>query len=142
MILITAILTQLLPWYNNIFFYLFIISIIASIITIIRSCNKYEKKISDFKQTSDCKINELNRIHENKMENIRLEMLKREDDKNRMWSESEKETLKVLSGVSNLLDLSEKINKVESDKIIKKLDDITQLIKKSHDKQSKKINGD
>lgn len=142
MILITAILTQLLPWYNNIFFYLFIISIIASIITIIRSSNKYEKKISDFKQTSDCKINELNRIHENKMENIRLEMLKREDDKNRMWSESEKETLKVLSGVSNLLDLSEKINKVESDKIIKKLDDITQLIKKSHDKQSKKINGD
>lgn len=142
MILITAILTQLLPWYNNIFFYLFIISIIASIIIIIRSSNKYEKKISDFKQTSDCKINELNRIHENKMENIRLEMLKREDDKNRMWSESEKETLKVLSGVSNLLDLSEKINKVESDKIIKKLDDITQLIKKSHDKQSKKINGD
>lgn len=136
MILITAILTQLLPWYNNIFFYLFIFSIIVSIITIIRSSNKYEKKISDFKQTSDCKINELNRIHENKMENIRLEMLKREDDKNRMWSESEKETLKVLSGVSNLLDLSEKINKVESDKIIKKLDDIAQLIKKSHDKQS------
>ena len=136
MILITAILTQLLPWYNNIFFYLFIISIIVSIITIIRSSNKYEKKISDLKQASDCKINELNRIHENKMENIRLEMLKREDDKNRMWSESEKETLKVLSGVSNLLDLSEKINKVESDKIIKKLDDIAQLIKKSHDKQS------
>ena len=64
------------------------------------------------------------------MENIRLEMLKREDDKNRMWAESEKETLKVLSGVSNLLDLSEKINKVESDKIIKKLDDIIVLIKK------------
>ena len=136
MILITAILTQLLPWYNNIFFYLFIFSIIVSIITIIRNSNKFEKKISDLKQASDCKINELNRIHENKMENIRLEMLKREDDKNRMWSESEKETLKVLSGVSNLLDLSEKINKVESDKIIKKLDDIAQLIKKSHDKQS------
>lgn len=136
MILITAILTQLLPWYNNIFFYLFLFSIIVSIIAIIRNSNKYEKKISDLKQASDCKINELNRIHENKMENIRLEMLKREDDKNRMWSESEKETLKVLSGVSNLLDLSEKINKVESDKIIKKLDDIAQLIKKSHDKQS------
>lgn len=130
MILISATLTQLLPWYNNLFFYLFIISMIISIIITIRNFNKHIKNISILKQDSENKINELNKLHENKMENIRLEMLNREDDKNRMWAESEKETLKVLSGVSNLLDLSEKINKVESDKIIKKLDDIIVLIKK------------
>lgn len=130
MILISATLTQLLPWYNNLFFYLFIISIIISIFITIRNFNKHIKNITILKQDSENKINELNTLHENKMENIRLEMLKREDDKNRMWAESEKETLKVLSGVSNLLDLSEKINKVESDKIIKKLDDIIVLIKK------------
>lgn len=130
MILISATLIQLLPWYNNLFFYLFIISMIISIIITIRNFNKHIKNISILKQDSENKINELNKLHENKMENIRLEMLKREDDKNRMWAESEKETLKVLSGVSNLLDLSEKINKVESDKIIKKLDDIIVLIKK------------
>lgn len=130
MILISATLTQLLPWYNNLFFYLFIISMIISIFITIRNFNKHIKNISIFKQDSENKINELNTLHENKMENIRLEMLKREDDKNRMWAESEKEMLKVLSGVSNLLDLSEKINKVESDKIIKKLDDIILLIKK------------
>lgn len=130
MILISATLTQLLPWYNNLFFYLFIISMIISIFITIRNFNKHIKNITILKQDSENKINELNTLHENKMENIRLEMLKREDDKNRMWTESEKETLKVLSGVSNLLDLSEKINKVESDKIIKKLDDIIVLIKK------------
>jgi len=130
MILISATLTQLLPWYNNLFFYLFIISMIISIFITIRNFNKHIKNITILKQDSENKINELNTLHENKMENIRLEMLKREDDKNRMWAESEKETLKVLSGVSNLLDLSEKINKVESDKIIKKLDDIIVLIKK------------
>lgn len=130
MILISATLTQLLPWYNNLFFYLFIISMIILIFITIRNFNKHIKNITILKQDSENKINELNTLHENKMENIRLEMLKREDDKNRMWAESEKETLKVLSGVSNLLDLSEKINKVESDKIIKKLDDIIVLIKK------------
>ena len=40
-------------------------------------------------------------------------MLKREDDRIRQWMESEKETLHVLTGVSRLLELSDKVDKVE-----------------------------
>ena len=42
--------------------------------------------------------------------------------------ESEKETLHVLNGVSTLLDLSDKIGRIESEKIIKKLDDLKDRI--------------
>lgn len=70
------------------------------------------------------KIDNIRKNHEDTLEKIRIEMLKREDDRTRQWNESEKETLYVLNGVSNLLDLSETFGKIESDKILKKLDKI------------------
>lgn len=57
-------------------------------------------------------------------------MLKREDERSRQWIESEKETLHVLSGVSNILDLNEKISKFESEKILTKLAEIQKKIEK------------
>lgn len=75
-------------------------------------------------QQHTAKIDNIRKDHSETLESIRLEMLRREEDSNRHWIESEKETLKVLNGVSNLLDLSEKINKVETDKIIGQLADI------------------
>ena len=46
------------------------------------------------------------------------------------WIESEKETLHVLNGVSNLLDLTDKIGRVDSEKILKKLDEIQSKVEK------------
>ena len=57
-------------------------------------------------------------------------MLKREEERSRQWMESEKETLHVLNGVSNLLDLSEKIEGVKSERILDKLDEIQAKIEK------------
>ena len=64
-------------------------------------------------------------------------MLKREEERSRQWIESEKETLNVLNGVSILLDLSEKIGRVESEKILNKLEEIEEQVIKQTKNSSK-----
>jgi hypothetical protein len=44
-------------------------------------------------------------------------MLKREEDRTRQWMESEKETLRVLNGVSSILELGEKMLNTETGKM-------------------------
>jgi hypothetical protein len=76
------------------------------------------------------KIDSIRKEHSEIQEKIRVEMLKREEERSRQWIESEKETLNVLNGVSTLLDLSEKIGRVESEKILKKLEEIQEKVEK------------
>lgn len=76
------------------------------------------------------KIDIIRKEHSETLEKIRVDMLKREDERTRQWIESEKETLHVLTGVSNLLDLNDKISKFESEKILKKLNEIQKKIEK------------
>ena len=68
--------------------------------------------------------------HSDTLEKIRLEMLKREEERTRQWMESEKEALHVLNGVSVILDLSEKLTNSDSDKILKKLEEIQSKVEK------------
>ena len=68
--------------------------------------------------------------HADTLEKIRVEMLKNEEEKGRQWMESEKETLHVLNGVSMLLDLNDKIGRVESEKILLKLEEIREKVEK------------
>lgn len=115
------------PIWNNVFFYLFIAAIIlfASVIFIIKDVfemNKKELKLS--REQHAAKIDKIRGEQSNTLENLRIEMLKREEERTRQWIESEKETLHVLNGVSNLLDLTDKIGRVESEKIIAKLEEI------------------
>ena len=77
------------------------------------------------------KIDIIRKEHSDTLEKIRVEMLKREDERGRQWMESEKETLHVLNGVSTLLDLSEKISRVESEKILKVLAELMEKIGKN-----------
>ena len=70
------------------------------------------------------KVDNIRKEQSDTLEKIRVEMLKREEERGRQWMESEKETLHVLNGVSTLLDLSEKIGRVESEKILKVLADL------------------
>lgn len=79
-------------------------------------------------QQHAAKTDIIRKEHSDTLEKIRVEMLKREGERSRQWMESEKETLHVLSGVSNLLDLNERISKFESDKILKKLEEIQKKI--------------
>jgi hypothetical protein len=128
---IQPILLQTIPnthsvWINA-FFYLFLASMILNIIIIFIDMKSLRKKTIESKlmqQQHVAKIDIIRKEHSDTLEKIRVDMLKREEERGRQWMESEKETLHVLNGVSILLDLSEKIGRVESEKILKKLDEI------------------
>jgi hypothetical protein len=121
------------PIWGNAFFYLFIISgILFFPITLIimKVLKKKSAELKLIQQQHVAKVDIIRKEHSDTLEKIRVEMLKREEERNRQWIESEKETLHVLNGVSILLDLSEKIGRVESDKILKKLDEIRNQVAK------------
>jgi negative regulator of sigma E activity len=87
-------------------------------------------EMKSIQQQHAAKIDNVRKEQLETLEKLRVEMLKREEERTRQWMESEKETLHVLNGVSNLLDLSEKLDKSESEKIIKKLDEIYEKVLK------------
>lgn len=119
--------------WGNVFFYLFISIIIVfiSIITImIKNMRKKATELKLLQQQQIAKIDVIRKEHSDNLENLRIEMLKREEERTRQWMESEKETLHVLNGVSNLLDLTDKIGRVDSEKILNKLDEIQTKIEK------------
>lgn len=140
-ILMFLYITQIYPsstvgvpiWYYNVFFYLFVISIIVFGVIFYTLTKKIISKNAETKliqQQYAAKIDVIRKEHSETLEKIRVDMLKREDDRARQWIESEKETLHVLTGVSNLLDLNENISKFESEKILKKLNEIQKKIEK------------
>ena len=119
--------------WDNVFFYLFIVLIILFNLGVLRMMKALKKKSVDMKlmqQQHVAKVDIIRKEHSDTLEKIRIEMLKREEDRNRQWIESEKETLHVLNGVSTLLDLGGKIGAVESEKILIKLNEIQIKVEK------------
>jgi len=119
--------------YLNVFFYLFIGLLLLSGRLLFTFLKVLKKKSNDMKQMQlqhVARIDVIGKEHLNNLENLRIEMLKREEERIRQWMESEKETLYVLNGISNLLDLTDKIARVDSEKILNKLDEIKNKIKK------------
>ena len=126
--------------WTNIFFYLFLVSLImASIIILIsvRKITQKNKELKEIQSQHSAKIDILRKEHTEKFDELRNEMLKKEEERTRQWMESEKETLTVLNGVSHILELSDNIAKVESEKVITKLDEIKDLIEKNCDNHEK-----
>lgn len=122
-------------WYYNAFFYLFTILMVVSGIVFYFLLKKINIKTNEMKiiqQQYAAKIDVIRKEHSEILEKIRVDMLRREEERTRQWIESEKETLHVLNGVSNLLDLNEKVNKFELDKILEKLNEIQLKIEKSN----------
>ena len=115
--LITEILnSNIYSIWENAFFYLFVIVTILFFIIIWIIVNALKKKTVELKllqQQYFARIDSIRKEHSNVLESLRIEMLKHEEDRIRQWMESEKETLHVLNGVSTLLELSDKIDKVE-----------------------------
>jgi len=120
---ITEILTQHShSIWNNVFFYLFIIAtlLFIGVTLILTKIIKNKVRESSLQQQQHiARINNVRKEQTVTLENIRIEMLKREEERIRQWMESEKETLHVLNGVSTLLELSDKVDRVELKKIIK-----------------------
>ena len=112
-------------WYN-VFFYLFVGTIFLFVGIQFALLKVLKKKSSDMKlmqQQHLAKTDIMRTDHSETLQKLRVDMLKRAEERTRQWIESEKETLHVLNGVSNLLDLSEKIGRVESQKILSKIEE-------------------
>ena len=124
--------THIHPIWGDGFFYLFGILIFLFFGTIFFMIKSLRIRIAETKllqQQYIAKIDNIRKEQTITLENLRIEMLKREEDRTRQWNESEKETLHVLNGVLNLLDLTEKINVGDSEKILLKLREIQNNIK-------------
>ena len=112
--------THIHPIWSNVFFYLLIVAVIGFVVYSLYMISLMRKKTSEGKLAEhqhSARIDVIRKENEEKLETLRVEMLKREEDRGRQWMESEKETLHVLNGVSNLLELSDKVDKVEFKKI-------------------------
>ena len=119
--------------WGNVFFYVFVGSTLLFFGLVMLLIKLLRNKATDQKTLQlqhVARIDVVRKEHSDKLEKLRIEMLKREEERTRQWMESEKETLHVLNGVSNLLDLTDKIGRVDSDKILTKLDEIQGKVEK------------
>ena len=108
------------PIWSNVFFYLLIVAVLGFVLYSLYMIMLMKRKTAEMKlmqQQYVARIDVIRKENSDKLENLRVEMLKREEERSRQWMESEKETLHVLNGVSNLLELSDKVDKVEFKKI-------------------------
>jgi hypothetical protein len=63
-------------------------------------------------------------------------MLKKEDKRADEWIKNEKEALRVLTNVSEILELTEYVSKSESTKVLIKLDEIRNILKKKNNNEN------
>jgi hypothetical protein len=102
----------------------FVIGFFALMIFLIKYHKKFKLKNSEFiqlQQQSAARIDQLNKNHAETLLREREHILKHEEERIYQWIESEKETLNVISGLSMLLDYNEKLGKIESEKILAKI---------------------
>jgi c-di-AMP phosphodiesterase-like protein len=131
--ILQSILLAINSVWTNAFFYLFVsefiiaLSIILNIMKLLKERTNERKLIQ---QQQIAKIDNIRKDHSDTLENLRLEMLKREEERTRQWIESEKETLHVLNGVSVILELSEKVLNAETGKMQNIMIEIRERIEK------------
>ena len=116
---ITKILAQInLEWFEAASQQNTTFAILVSLVLILFGINiflfkKYEEKNSELTKVQKENLTKVNEI--------RKEYTKREDERTSTWRESEKETLTVLKGVNSVLEMSEKMKENDTKNIIDKL---------------------
>lgn len=113
--------------FNIIFFYLWVIFMILTIFILIKWMKQIKNKNNEIKllqQQYIAKIDNIRKNHSETLEKIRIDMLKKEEERNRQLMENEKDILLILNGVATLLDLYDKVEIKESKNIIKLLEKI------------------
>ena len=68
------------------------------------------------------------------IKNLFEEMMERDDVRQKKWVESEQETLQVLEGVTEILNLNDKLNMKGSEEILKKLNKIQDIVEQRKNK--------
>jgi len=117
--------------YSEILMFILLLGMIFSttlFIIMFKSYVKKNKELKNLQQQFIGKVDSLRKEHSDNLNNIRKDSLKREEDRNNQWIESERELLNVLNGLSIFFDISEKLSKVESEKIISMLLEIENKI--------------
>jgi hypothetical protein len=131
MVLLQEVTQHLHPVWSNAYFYLFIASTIIFFITSFIFIKTLRKKIEETKlmqQQYLARVDNVRKEHSDTLEKIRVEMLKREEERTRQWMESEKETLHVLNGVSTLLELDKRLSGTENERMLKMMSEIRDRI--------------
>jgi hypothetical protein len=112
-----------------------IIVILSGVIIILFRQQKHSvaahiKKLEEIRVDCATKTKDLNDKHSELLESIRIQDIERENERTRMWRESEKETLNVLNGVNLVMDMSEKMKINDTQRILDKLNNIEDKIEK------------
>lgn len=108
-----------------------IVVVLSTVIILLWKENKSKSnKINELHEKYNDEIKEIGEKYINKHDEIIKEMKAKEDERNKQWIESEKETLQVLNGVTNILEMSEKMGESDSNNIMDKLKSIESKLSK------------
>lgn len=99
----------------------FIIILIAGIVVLFKVLLNCGKELKEINKENKEKLEEVRKDYLTKFETIQNEYLRRSEDRNKQWSDSEKETLQVLNGVTSILSMSEKMGQKDTKEILDKL---------------------
>lgn len=105
-----------------------IVVLVGAVVIITREYSKKNTKYNEMSEQHSKNINELHQEHANKIDEIRQQQVKHEETLIKQWSESSRETLQVLNGVSLVLEMGEKASKYETDKILEKIENTEKRI--------------
>lgn len=126
-VILSSLVGNTFPLWDNLFFYLFLSSVIIFSILLRYCMKKHVKKNEENKLTQQqhtARIDALRKEHCEVVDDLKEELLKKEEDINRQWMISEKEAIRVLDNISQLLELSDNFGRLESQKILDKIDEL------------------
>ena len=104
-------------------------AVLVSIVLVLFGISLYLFKLYVDKNKEIKKINEKNseniltlqKNHTEKIDGIRVEIMHKEDERNKQWRDAEKETLIVLKGENTVLEMSEKMKENDTEKILDRI---------------------
>lgn len=101
-----------------------ILILATSVVFLYKSNEKKSDKIAELQKQFGQTLSEMQKTHQNKIDDIRKENVHKEIENNRVWRESENNTLNVLNGVTKVLEMNEKSSENENKLILSKLEDV------------------
>jgi len=102
--------------------------LIAIIVLLQKKKSKIHGEHKQMQQQYIAKVDMIRKDQAEKLENIRKETNRKDDDRNRQWIESERETLQILNGLSIILDRNDNLGRIETEKILSEIRDIEKKI--------------
>ncbi len=105
-----------------------IVVLVGVVVVLAREYSKKNTKSNEMSEQHSKNINEIHQEHATKIDDIRQQQVKHEENVVKQWSESARETLQVLNGVSVVLEMGEKASKYETDKILEKIENTEKRI--------------